>query len=192
MTPNQVFWHRVWLIITALLLVAAYVNGFRISNAILSSDCRLATILTFVSSFCLVMGIKEYGKDFFNLADKLWYASFSGFIFIGFILLIFDSIFLALTTIIIDPSVKRALYPEQMQFLLPAFAILWIIILGRSFGSGTSSRQYYSYHDAPRKRSYEPPVVFKPPIKRIIRPNKTPVKNVRNKLHKEIGLLKRK
>jgi len=137
------------------------------------------------------MGMKELAKHFFNI-NSLWYASFPGFIFVSSILIISASIFLALTKTFVDPTIKRALYPEQMQFLLPAFAILWIIVIGRSFGSGTSSRQYYSYHDAPRKRSYRPPVVFRPPIKRIIRPNKTPVKNVRNKLHKEIGLLKRK
>jgi hypothetical protein len=74
MTSNQVFWHRIWLIVVVALIIAAYVNGFRISNAIFSSDCRLATILTFVSSLLLVMGIKEYAKDYFQY-DKLWYAS---------------------------------------------------------------------------------------------------------------------
>ena len=191
MTNSQIFWRRVWLITAAVLIIAAYVNGFRISNAIFLSDCRLATILTFISSFCLVMGNKEYAKDFFQ-CDKLWYASSSGFIRIAFILLIFDSIFLALTTIIIDPSVKRALYPEQMQFLLPAFAILLIVVLNRPHPFVGFSRQYYPPKKVSQRRSYAQQVASSPLIKQRIETGKNAAKKVRDSLSKGIGLLKRK
>ena len=189
MTSNQVFWHRIWLILVVALIIAAYVNGFRISNAILSSDCRLATILTFVSSFCLVMGIKEYAKNFFNLADKLWYASFSGFIFIGFILLIFDSIFLALTTIIIDPTVKRALCPEQMQFLLPAFSILLIVMLNRPGLFTPSSRRHYPSEKISR-RPYKPSTSLRAPSGRMFHANKFLAKKGKVSLRKKLGSIK--
>ena len=191
MTNSQIFWCRVWLIIAAVLIIAAYVNGFRISHAILSSDCRLATILTFISSFCLLKGIKEYAKDSFK-CDKLWYASSSGFISIGFILLIFDSIFHALTTIIIDPTVKRALCPEQMQYLLPAFTILLIVILNRPYPFVGFSRRYYSPKRYPQKRSYSQRVASSSSIKQRIEKGKYAAKKVRDSMSKGIGLLKRK
>ena len=191
MTPTQVLWHRVWLIIAALLLVAAYINGFRISHAILSRSYRLPTVLTFAASFCIAMGMKGFAKDFFNI-NSLWYASFPGFMFVSSILVIFVSIFLMLAKTFVDPTIKRALYPEQMQFLLPAFAILWTVILGRSFGSVKSSHQYSSSQYASHKKSHKPSVRLRPPMKRIIRPNTSCIKKVRDKLHRRVGLLKRK
>ena len=188
MTSNQVFWHRIWLIVVATLIISAYVNGFRISNVILSYDCRLATILTFVSSICLVMGIKEYAKDFFQ-CDKLWHASFSGFIFIGFILLIFDSIFLALTTIIIDPSVKRALCPEQMQFLLPAFSILLIVMLNGPPLFTSSSRKYYPSERISRK-PYKAPMSLRSAIRRMLRASRCVANKGKISLSKKIVSLK--
>ena len=186
MTPNQVFWHRILLVISVALIIAAYVNGFRISNAILSPDYRLATILTFASSFCLVMGIKECAKNFFNMEDKLWYASFSGFIFISFILLIFYSIFLALT-IIVNPIVKRALRPEQMQFLLPAFAILLIVILQKPPIFKSSSYRHYPPERVSR-RLYKPIMVFRLPVKGILCAGKYVVNKGRNFLSKRMRL----
>jgi len=188
MTSNQVFWHRIWLIVVVALIIGAYVNGFRISNAIFSSDCRLATILTFVSSLFLVMGIKEYAKDYFQY-DKLWYASFSGFINIGFILLIFDSIFLALTTIIIDPNVKRALCPEQMQFLLPAFSILLIVMLNGPRLFSSSPRKYLSSERISR-RPYKPLMSLRSPIERMFGASKFLAKKGKISLSKKIGSLK--
>jgi len=191
MTPNQVFWHRIWLSVAALLVVAAYVNGFRISHVILSSSYRLSAVLVFASSFCAAKGVKVIVNDSSD-SSSLWYASFSSFILTSLILAVFVVLSLTLMKTFLDPAISRTSYLQQMQFLLPALAILWIVILDRPFRSGTSSHQWNSFQDAPNKRSCQPSARKGLPREQKPQANSTLIRKVRDKLHQRNGLLKRK
>ena len=189
MTSSQVFWQRVWLSIIVVLIAAAYINGFRISNAISSPSCSLAIILMFASAFCVAMGIREVAGDFFNIEDY-WYASYAGFVFIGFILVVFALIFHALTKNVFDPSIERALCPEQAQFLIPALTILWLVTLSRPSNAFANSYRYESRRPPmriPRRRRRE----YRPQSTKIIERSIERTSKSRNRISRKPGVLKR-
>ena len=128
MNRNQIFWYRVILITAALLIIGAYINGFRFSKAVFIKEYRLATLLTVLSGICVAQGIKESAKSLFNTIDKLWFACFSGFTFVSFTLFLCTSMFVMLSAMIIDQSEKKALHPNQMKYLLPASTLLWLLL----------------------------------------------------------------
>jgi hypothetical protein len=190
MTPSQVFWQRVWLIVIVVLIAAAYCNGFRILDAISSPSSSLAIILMFASAFCVAMGIRKIAGDFFNIEDY-WHASLSGFLFVGFILVLFASIIRALAKVLFDPSIRRALCPEQAQFLIPAFTILWLISMSRPSNAFSSS-----YRD----ESNRPPIrvpgwrrnTYGPQRNKRVKDNIEKTSKSRNRISRKNGLLRRK
>ncbi|MFC1762817.1 hypothetical protein ACFL6U_12160 [Planctomycetota bacterium] len=189
MRCKHVFWYRVWVLTAAALIVAAYANGFRILKALLTPDCALATFLTMAASFCLMQGIKEGAKQHFDVTNKLWYASFSGFMYVSFILTLFPSLFIFFASGFVDPSTGMSLHPEQMVFLMPAFTILFLVILYRPYTA--SARKYYPPKIMIRKVNV-PGVSSRSANKQRIKTRRQAINKARDSLSKENDLLTRK
>ncbi len=193
MNSHQTFWYRVWIIVFTVLIIAAYINGFRISRAILNPDCMLATLIALLSSMCILMGAREFSLAIFKRYDSLWYLSLGGFAFISFIL--FSSVYvsLLLAKTFLSKNIERTLSLEQLQFLVPAFAVLLIILLNSPYV--LSDRRHKvaedsrNYHHPPAHRTVVKP---KTNIKTKIQSGGYAAKKVGRGLKNTIGLLKRK
>jgi len=129
MNSKQLFWCRVYLLEALLLIVGAYIKGFRIFKYALASDYTFAMILTVMAGVFVAHGIKECAKRTFNTADPLYFACFSGFAYVLGILFLITTMFLMLSGMITDPMELKALRPGQMTFLLPASTILALLCM---------------------------------------------------------------
>jgi hypothetical protein len=177
MNSKQLFWCRVFLITTTLLIIGAYINGFRFSRTVFVDEHRIAATLTMLAGFCCAQGIRKSAKNLFDTSNKLWFASFTGFVYTSFILFLLTTMFLMLSTTFIDPLEKKTLYPDQMMFLLPASTILWLLCM-----AAPESRSISWKFRLPKYPSFP----------KDFRPQERTLKKTKNTLYNGTGSLKQK
>ena len=189
MPPRYYYGRKVLLITSALLVIAAYVNGFAIIDVVSSLNDTLMLLIAILIAFGLGIGIIKLAGFIFDTEDGLWHASLVGYIFIVLMLTVAAAL-INLTNTFLSPSLKLIMKPEQTQFLVPAFAILWIVLINCFVASAAGSSRCVSSRDHQPKHTHIPTISSTSQNKTGGSSSGSTAGNTTSRVYKKTGLLK--
>lgn len=121
-------WRSFLLAVAVISLVLAWLQGFRLSYAVVSRLDRTVLLLILTASLYAALGIRESAGEFFDMAERPWYGRATA---VGYIAIMLGSIMGIVHWVI--KVLFRPYFPgpsalNQLISLGIAFTLAWILL----------------------------------------------------------------
>lgn len=135
-------WRNFLLAVAVIALVLAWLQGFRLSRAVVSRLDRTVSLLILTASLYAATGIRQIAGQFSDMAGESWYGRATAVGYIAIMLAIIMGMVHWVTQVFFSPYLPGLSALEQLVLFGVGFTVVWIIIgdwpRGKKFSACTT------------------------------------------------------